>query len=771
MKNIHYFGIRHHGPGSARRLVAALERLNPALVLIEGPADCSELVPFLASDEMKPPVALLSFVTDETGHSLYYPFAEYSPEYQACRWALNTNTEVRFIDLPVSVQLASRLQDIGPEPEDDDDTATEADDTDTDSASLPEDSPAPYEGRLRQDPVSALALLAGYEDGESWWNHVIEQGSDDDPELFDALAQAMAELRSAMPNDSLREAQREAFMRLQIAEAAKQNAGPIAVVCGAWHLPGLKTKVSQKEDKAQLKSLPAKLAPKRVSSTWIPWTSPRLASESGYGAGVAAPMWYSHLWQHGYDEVSLTRWLTQVADMLRAAGLMVSTAAVIETLRLCHSLAAIRARPSPGFEEARDASIATMCGGEARWWQQISQQLLLGSRVGEIPADVPLAPLLDDLQRWQKKTRLKSEALPRELSLDLRSESGQLKSWFLHRLRLLDVPWGEQGSAGASRGTFRERWVIAWQPEFAVQLVENQIYGSSLVQAAAERTIQRMREQRQLGELANLVLEALEAELPRAVELGFELLAERAAHTAEGLDLLDCLPPLVDISRYGTSRNLSLAHVNELIERLAVQASLSLPIAVRQLNEDESNHYRLAVGRAHAQLELAQVADSVMEGWWQALIEVVNTGLCDAGVRGLCCRLLYQAKRLDEDYLAQLMAKMLSPANPIVEAKGFFEGFFSGAAERLLYDPRLRQSVDNWLLSLEEEAFVESLPLLRRVFAELDAMERRRLLDSLNAKVVAKGTEYSVNDALVPLWSAHLEGLGKLLAGDNQWMN
>ena len=38
-------------------------------------------------------------------------------------------------------------------------------------------------------------------------------------------------------------------------------------------------------------------------------------------------------------------------------------------------------------------------------------------------------------------------------------------------------------------------------------------------------------------------------------------------------------------------------------------------------------------------------------------------------------------------------------------------------------------------------------------------------------KAVAKGTEYSVNDALVPLWSVHLEGLGKLLAGDNQWMN
>jgi hypothetical protein len=35
------FGIRHHGPGSARRLVEALDALEPVAVLIEGPADAS----------------------------------------------------------------------------------------------------------------------------------------------------------------------------------------------------------------------------------------------------------------------------------------------------------------------------------------------------------------------------------------------------------------------------------------------------------------------------------------------------------------------------------------------------------------------------------------------------------------------------------------------------------------------------------------------------------------------------------------------------------
>ena len=783
MKEIHYFGIRHHGPGSSRRLLAALERVQPAVVLIEGPADCSELLPFLASTGMTPPVALLSFVTDEVGHSIYYPFDEYSPEYQACRWALQAGADVRFIDLPVSVQLAAAVAEAGEDHNADDATddaggenrdveSTDTENPDTENTDTENTDAASTDSQtLRLDPISVLARLAGYDDGESWWNHIVEQGADDDPAVFTALEQAMAELRDAIPDDSPREVQREAYMRLQIADAVKKTDGPVAVICGAWHLPGLKAKVSQKDDKARLKTLPAKLPAKRVNSTWIPWTSPRLASGSGYSAGVSAPMWYRHLWRFGQNEASLARWLALVAEQLRQAGLLVSTAAVIETVRLCHSLAVIRDRPSPGFEEARDATIASLCGGDILWWQQISQQLLLGSLVGEVPADVPLAPLLDDLQQWQKKTRLKSEALPRELSLDLRSEPGQLKSWLLHRLRLLDVPWGEQTGNGSSRGTFRERWVIAWQPEFAVQLVENQIYGSSLAQAAAERTIEKMRSQRQLGELAKLLLAALEAELPQAVEQGFSLLAERAAHTAEGLDLLDGLPPLVDISRYGTSRNLSLAHVNGLIERLAVQASLSLPVAVRQLNEEESTHYRHAIADAHAQLELAQVNDSVMEGWWQALQEVMHSNLCDAGARGLASRLLYQAKRLNEDRLQQLMARMLSPANPIHEAKGFFEGFFSGAAERLLYDPRLRQLVDDWLGSLEEDAFIDSLPLLRRVFSELDAMERRRLLDALHAGEVRTSTAFAVNETLASQWSAHLQGLSKLLAGDKQWMN
>ncbi|MCL1038052.1 DUF5682 family protein [Shewanella submarina] len=776
MTDIHYLGIRHHGPGSTKRLLAALESIQPVALLIEGPADCTELLSFLGSEQMVPPVSLLSFATRESGFSIYYPFADYSPELQASKWAIANEVEVRFIDLPVSIQLADMLKQQAESEDEQPEPTIEADNKAHQSPPIEQSEQARAAAEhFRRDPIAALAAIAGYEDGEAWWNDVLEQGNDADTGVFDALADAMEALRDCWPEkhekQALKEAQREAYMRLQIASASRELEGPIVVICGAWHLPALQQKVTQKSDRALLKSLPNKLPASQYKSTWIPWTSPRLAYQSGYGAGVSAPMWYQHIWDKGSDDTALAQWLTRIADMLRQQGQLVSTASVIEAVRLCHTLAAVRGRPSPGFEETRDAAISVLCGGEQLLWQQIEKPLLLGSQVGSVPSQVPLAPLLDDLQKWQKKTRLKSEALPREVSLDLRSEPGQLKSWLLHRLRLLQVPWGEQLDVGSSRGTFREKWQLAWEPEYSVQLVENQIYGSTLEEASANRTIQAMKEQHALGKLAALVLVSLEAQLPDAAEAGFTLLSERAAHTAEGMELLDGLPPLVDISRYGTSRDISLSHVQALIERLTIQAALSLSLAVRQLSEEESTHYRQALQTAHNQLELAQLDDEIMSTWWQAIEEVTHSDLCDFGVRGLCCRLMYLSQGIDAAALQMLMQRILSPAVDLTDAKRFFEGFFTGAAERLLYDAKLRSVVDLWLMGLDEQTFTESLPLLRRVFADLDAMERKRLLDALVSKQAAAETSLAINPDILPRWRSHMQGIKALLGGDKSWMN
>src|SRR5215475_2674965 len=180
------FGIRHHGPGSARRLVQALDDLKPAAVLIEGPAEASELLPMLADPDMATPVALLVYAEDNPANASFFPFAEYSPEYQAARWAVRHGATLRFIDLPASDRLGVVAGGIAEE------TAAKAD-----------DDPVSY------DPIGALATAAGYDDGESWWSDVIEENPAPGP-VFAAVADAMTALRSEARPPAAGEAAREA---------------------------------------------------------------------------------------------------------------------------------------------------------------------------------------------------------------------------------------------------------------------------------------------------------------------------------------------------------------------------------------------------------------------------------------------------------------------------------------------------------------------------------------------------------------------------------
>ena len=764
-----YFGIRHHGPGSARRLRAALSAVQPACVLIEGPADASELLPTLAHPAMRPPVALLSHAIDAPDDTVFHPFAEFSPEYQAVRWAVEHGVPVRFIDLPSSLLRAARADEAdtadegtpdesGPDERRPDDSRPVSDDAGPGDAAERDDR------RLRIDPIGAIAEAAGYEDGESWWNDWIESATDahDPMHAFEAVAEIMAVLRERHPDISRHEQRREAHMRLAIAAAAKEFDGAIAIVCGAWHVPALRAKRKAGDDRALL----AGLQKQKMQTTWVPWTSPRLAYASGYGAGVAAPRWYAHLWRHGDEASGTARWVVKVAREFRKAGMPVSTASVIETVRMATALAALRERPRAGFEEIRDAIVACVCGGETLPWTQHANALLLGNEVGTIPPDTPLMPLLEDLQRQQKATKLKPEALPRELALDLRTDSGAARSTLLHRLRLLDVDWGRLEDAGRSRGTFRERWTLAWQPEFAVRLVEHLACGPTIERAAAARSVERMHAAPGLAALTELIQACLEAQLPAAVDAGLALLDDSAGHAQECRELLEALPALIALRRYGSAREMALDRVGELVERLLVQAALALPYAARNLDAEQAAALCGALQRMQAALDMAELGAEIVEAWWRALIEIADHAQSDRRVCGLACRLAYAAERIDADTLQATMQRMLSPGVPTADAARFFEGFFEQGSKRLLHDDALLGIVDAWLLALDGEVFQAQLPLFRRVFSELDAHERKRLLDRILRPTQVAASAYRVDAAGLDAWTAQAPRLSALLRGE-----
>lgn len=772
---VHYFGIRHHGPGSTQRLLKELSALQPAKILIEGPSDCTEEIQWLINSAMEPPIALLAYRSDQSEHHIYYPFVDYSPEYQACLYALKNSIDVAFIDIPVAVQLAAIASESSNDETHDDTEANpsfeQPDSESTDTQNLTADDSSHSKSRLQEishDPFARLAQLSGYEDGESWWNDFIEQNTDDSKQVFDLIESIMQTLRSNSPTLQS-DLQREAYMRLEINKACKETQGTIAVVCGAWHVPALKEKHTLKADKETLKALAPKLPKSKLRAAWIPWTSPRLANASGYGAGVRAPQWYKHLWQHRDNKDCLVLWLGKITQALREQGHIISTASVIEAVNLYQALASIRLKPSVGFEEIRDAVIACLCFGESIQWQQIEHALLFGSDVGSIPSDAPLIPLLEDLKKQQKALKLKPEALSKTINLDLRSQAGLNKSILLHRLTVLNVPWGELTDSGASRGTFRERWILAWEPEYAVQLIENLAYGSTIEHAANNKLIESINQQPQLSHLAQAVQLALEAHLHNAARIGLKLIDKFATQTNDTLELLKSLPPLISISRYGTAREISLRQMSELVERLTIQTALSLPYSARNLSEEEATHYSEMINTAHQSILIADFASPVMEDWWKALHDIMNLSHADAQIRGLCSRLLYFSEQVEPDQLYQLMQKMLSSSVEVAQSAQFFVGFFDGVIDRLIYDSQLREVVEKWLISLGEDTFIEYLPLFRRVFSHLDSMERKRLFDAVLVGQKRNTLEHKVNTALLPLWASQFDTLTKLIRRENTW--
>lgn len=184
MTDIHLLGIRHHGPGSCRNILQELERIRPDLILLEGPAEAEALMPFVSYGQMKPPVALLGYQPDVPQNAVFYPFADFSPEWQALRYALRENVTLRFFDLPLAHSLAFEAErKDGNEPVEADDEAI----------------------KQPGDPFDLLAEAAGYTDGESWWNMNIEQRRDGSG-IFEAVKEAVTALREALPEHTSRRA-------------------------------------------------------------------------------------------------------------------------------------------------------------------------------------------------------------------------------------------------------------------------------------------------------------------------------------------------------------------------------------------------------------------------------------------------------------------------------------------------------------------------------------------------------------------------------------
>jgi len=693
--SVHLFGIRHHGPGCARSLAAALEALRPDCILVEGPPEADALAHFAGNPALVPPVALLVYAPDDPQRAVFYPFAEYSPEWQALRHAAAHGVELRFCDLPQSHRFALR-------------------------AAPAADAPAPDgERELHADPLRWLARAAGYGDTETWWDHLVEQRGDS-LDLFDAIAEMMGALREdAAPPEPL-ELQREAYMRTAIRQAVKQGHERIAVVCGAWHVPALATMPSAKSDADLLRGLPKE----KVAATWTPWSHGRLTFASGYGAGVVAPGWYRHLWRHR-EQASL-HWLTAVATLLRKNDLDASPAHVIESARLADTLAALRGRPRPGLDELMEAVRAVFCYDSDAPLRLIREALLVDEALGEVPGDVPSVPLVQDVLAQQKRLRMPVRADGSELDLDLRQSAHLEKSILLHRLSLLGIAWGRQQTVRGKTGTFHELWRLAWEPEFAVDLIEASCWGGTLEAAAGAFAADRAARTQELPGLTRLLEQVLLADLRAAVAPLMARIQDISTHTPDLGFLLGALPSLANVLRYGSARSVDTTALASVVDGLVVRACIALPYGVRGLADDAAATLLGEIIAGDQAIRMLQV-DAHMNDWFEGLEAAATSDLSHPLLAGRCSRILAENGRWSSERAAQQLAQRCSPGvAPLVTAH-WLEGFLHGSGALLAHSDQLWTTVNDWLLAQPADVFTELLPLLRRTVATFTAPERREL--------------------------------------------
>ncbi|EFH89315.1 DUF5682 family protein [Ktedonobacter racemifer] len=721
--SISVFGIRHHGPGCARSLRQALTEYQPDIVLVEGPPDAQQVLPLCMHQEMRPPVAILIYAPEHPKRAVFYPFTTFSPEWQALRYSFEQGIETRFMDLPQAMQMALRLeheeqaeQTEQQEPQALDHPGAEAEPgQETRNATL---APAP-QTEEREDPLGMLAEAAGYSDHESWWEQQIEQRVDS-RDIFAAILEAMSALREGRETRE-EDALREAYMRQCIRTAQREGFQRIAVVCGAWHAPVLVDPGAPGEDQKRLKGL-KKL---KIEATWIPWTNSRLSYRSGYGAGITSPGWYEHLWKT--PDQAVVRWVTRAARLLRKEDLDASSASVIEAVRLSETLAALRELPMPGLTELHEAIQTVLCHGNTEPMQLIREKLEIGERLGHVPEETPAIPLQRDLEQQQRQLRMAPSPESTRLELDLRKESALARSQLLHRLALLKIPWGKTLHTGNQKqGTFWEYWQVQWQVDFVVTLIEASAWGNTVFEAASAVVAHQAEDLQELPQLTSLLDQAMLAALPQAIAHLLTVIQQRAAVSADIRHLMDAMPPLARIARYGNVRGAQAELVQPILTRLFERVLVGLPSACSSLDDDAARGMLTSINHVQEALSLLNQEEE-RQDWQKLLRRLMEQEDLHGLLRGRSCRLLLEQHVIDGAELQRQTRLALTPALPAAQAARWIEGVLMGSGLIVLHQEELWSALDSWLSDLSGETFEALLPILRRAFSEFEPPERRAM--------------------------------------------
>lgn len=706
------FGVRHLSPAAAFHLERALEECRPQLVLVEGPSDLNDQMHWLCHPETRFPAAILAYTREPPVRTILYPLAVYSPELRAILWARGHGAACRFMDLPSGTMLA--LEEAG------------------------EDGEEPAENT--EWVYRQLEERTG-EEHDTFWERSFEQL--EDWRAFQAAANTFGEqLRRTARDGKLRTARtlvREAYMKRVIREAVEAGIPPerIFCVCGAFHVPGLRENAPMTDE--ELAALPRA----DCIATLMPYSYYRLSSRSGYGAGNKAPAYFELLWDalcRGGPGDLPALYLTRLAAAHRKAGNLVSSAEVIEALRLARVLCALRGSRHPVLADLRDGAVAAMGHGNFSELAVAAADTEIGTRVGFIPEGVSRTSVQEDFYRQLRELRLEKYrgVEQRQLDLDLRerlnvkdTQAALLdlrRSCFLHRLRVLGIHFASLLPSRQQGANWGEYWALRWTPEAEIEVVEASLLGDTVEGAAAFALKERGAACATIAQAAAVFQDAFLCGMPAAARHALLVLQGLSVDAAALTDVADTAVRLSLTVRYGDLRRFDPAPVVPLLQRLFLRACLTLEDACRCDAKAAP-----AVTAAMDQLNRLQLDHDCLDGerWLELLRRVSDRDDLNTLCSGFAMAALLERGEADEALLAREISRRLSPGVPAELGAGWFEGLASKNRYALIARLSLWRHLDGYLSALDEGQFRRALVFLRRAFSGFTPAEKGDIAENL----------------------------------------
>ncbi|WP_218828811.1 DUF5682 family protein [Rhodococcus sp. 06-235-1A] len=429
-----------------------IERVRPAHVLIEGPADYTGRLTDLTRGHQLP-IALFSHARNgRSTRVTWTAFTDFSPEWVALEQAARVGAESRFIDLPAWHP--------------DFDSETE---------------------RYSAAAMTAMKRM-GLDTVDAMWDHVVEcrAQATTTSQMIDILNTYFDMVRAGGPAASAREKYMASWAR-----SAQLRGGPVVVVCGGYHRPAIMAELTAGPPPSDAwPPVPVAEPSLDVGTYLIPYSYRRLRLE--------APWWYEMLWRNGISAPQIA--IEALVRSLRSQGHHVSTTDVIGFRTQALALAAMRGHSTPTRRDVLDAAAGSLIDQALTSplpWTRAGEpdgvdpdpvitacvRTMRGDRRGALHPDSPAPGLVHHVDMLLEELDL----VPGTVSLDLTDHRGRTRSRVLHQLRLLGIPgFGRTfGPTGGSDMLSAEQWVITQTDERDPALTEAAAHGHTLVEASS----------------------------------------------------------------------------------------------------------------------------------------------------------------------------------------------------------------------------------------------------------------------------------------------